>query len=78
MFHGKANSEQGTHEPSITFKTKEDAALQQKWEMQLYQAAANKSSLLGQSLLTSLQKKATDIRDQYIPGPEYKYHPGVQ
>lgn len=53
MFHGKANSEQGTREPSITFNTEEDAALQQKWEMQLYLAAANVSSILGQSLLTS-------------------------
>lgn len=50
MFHGKANSEQET--PPITLKT-EDAALQQKWEMQLYLAAANKSSILGQSLFTS-------------------------
>lgn len=53
MIRGKANSEQGTREPSITFKTEEDAALQQLWEMQLYLAAANKSSILGQSLLTS-------------------------
>lgn len=56
MFHGKANSEQGTHEPSVTFKTEEDAALQQKWEMQLYLAAANKSSILGQSLLIFRRK----------------------
>lgn len=53
MFCGKANSEQGTHEPPITLKTEEDAAPQQKWEMQLCLAAANKSSILGQSLLTS-------------------------
>lgn len=51
MFHGKANSEQGTHEPSISSMT-EDAAVQQG-EMQLYLAAANNSSILGQSLLTS-------------------------
>lgn len=49
MFHGKANSEQGTHEQSITFNTEEDAAPQQKWEMQLYVAAANVSSILGLS-----------------------------
>lgn len=53
MFYGKANSEQGTHKPFKTFKTEGDAALQQQWEMQLYLAAANKSSILGQSLLTS-------------------------
>lgn len=49
MFHGKANSEQGTHEPSITFKTEKDATPQQKWEMQMYLAAVNKSSILRQS-----------------------------
>lgn len=53
MFHGKANSEQGTQEPSITFKTEEDAAQQRQWEMELYLAAVNKSSILGQFLLTS-------------------------
>lgn len=53
MFYGKANSEQGTHEPFKTFKTEGDAALQQQWEMQLYLAAAYKSSTVGQSLLTS-------------------------
>lgn len=78
MFHGKANFEQGTHEPSITFKTEKDAALQQEWEMQVYLAAVNISSIVGQSLLTSFQKKATNIRVQYIPDPEYEYHPGLQ
>lgn len=53
MFYGNANSEQGTHKPFKTFKTEGDAALQQQWEMQLYLTAANKSSVLGQSLPTT-------------------------
>lgn len=46
--YGKANSEQETYESFKTFNTEEDAALQQLYEMQIYLAAANTRSALGQ------------------------------